>query len=68
MQVAHRLGKPLLVVDLALHTDPAEVTRWIAVFGIRTLNVAGQREGESRGIYGHAMPLLRGVLGLPEAR
>ncbi len=68
VQVAHRLGKPLLVVDLARPTDPAEVTRWIAVFGIRTLNVAGPRESESRGIYTHAMPLLRGVLGLPEKR
>ena len=68
VQVAHRLGKPLLVVDLARPTAPAEVTRWIAVFGIRTLGVAGPRESESRGIYGHAMPLLRGVLGLPEAR
>jgi hypothetical protein len=67
VQVAHRLGKPLLVVDLARPTAPAEVTRWIAVFGIRTLNVAGPRESESRGIYRHAMPLLRGVFGLPEA-
>ncbi len=67
VQVAHRLGKPLLVVDLARPTDPAEVTRWIAVFGIRTLNVGGPREGESPGIYRHAMPLLRGVFGLREA-
>ncbi|HEX8274694.1 MAG TPA: putative molybdenum carrier protein [Longimicrobiaceae bacterium] len=67
VQTAHRLAKPLLVVDLARPTDPAEVARWISVFGIRTLNVAGPREGESRGIYRRALPLLRGVFGLPEA-
>ncbi|MEW5927778.1 MAG: putative molybdenum carrier protein [Gemmatimonadota bacterium] len=67
VQTAHRLAKPLLVVDLARPADPAEVARWIAVFGIRTLNVAGPRESESRGIYGRALPLLRGVFGLPEA-
>ena len=67
VQTAHRLAKPLLVVDLARPTDPAEVARWIAVLGIRTLNVAGPRESESRGIYRRALPLLRGVFGLPEA-
>lgn len=67
VQTAHRLGKPLLVVDLARPTEAAEVARWIAVFGIRTLNVAGPREGESRGIHRRALPLLRGVFGLAEA-
>ncbi|HEV2149425.1 MAG TPA: putative molybdenum carrier protein [Longimicrobiaceae bacterium] len=63
VQVAHRLGRPLLVVDLARGEDPAEVARWITVLGIRTLNVAGPRESEIPGIYGRTLALLRGVLG-----
>lgn len=65
VKTAHRLGRPLLVVDLARGEDPAEVTRWISVFEIRTLNVAGPRESEARGIYRLAVPLLRSVFGLP---
>ncbi|HEX2191030.1 MAG TPA: putative molybdenum carrier protein [Longimicrobiaceae bacterium] len=64
---AHRLGRPLLVVDLARGEDPAEVARWIAVFGIRTLNVAGPRESEARGTYAASLALLRGVFGLRAA-
>jgi len=66
VQAAHRLGRPLLVVDLARGEDPAVVAKWIADRGIRTLNVAGPRESEARGVYGQALALLRGVLGLPE--
>lgn len=67
VQLAHRLGKPLLVVDLARGEDPAELARWITVLGIRTLNVAGPRESDSRGTYAAALALLRGVFGVPEA-
>lgn len=65
---ASRLGRPLLVVDLARGESPAEIGRWLAVFGVRTLNVAGPRESEAGGVYAASLALLRRVFGLPEAR
>jgi hypothetical protein len=61
VQEAHRLGRPLLVVDLARGMDPIELARWITVLGIRTLNIAGPRESEVPGIYARTLALLRDV-------
>lgn len=66
IRAAHRLRKPLLVVELARGESPDVVAGWIESHGIRVLNVAGPRESEVPGIHARALALLRGVLGLPE--
>jgi Circularly permutated YpsA SLOG family len=50
IDVAKRLGRPLLVLDLDDEPDPAAARRWIADERIRVLNVAGPRESQSPGI------------------
>jgi hypothetical protein len=45
--------------------SPADVDafrRWMQVYRVRTLNVAGPRESESPGIYAAASALLRELL------
>lgn len=66
VQAAHRLGRPLLVVELARGDAPAYVAEWIASRGVRTLNVAGPRESEVPGIYARAAAFLRGLFAVPE--
>jgi hypothetical protein len=45
-----RSGKPCLPVYPGVSFEPAHVANWIAENRIRTLNVAGNREGEEPGI------------------
>jgi hypothetical protein len=45
-----RLGKPCLPVYPSATFEPAHVANWIAENRIRTLNVAGNRETDERGI------------------
>src|SRR5436853_3732184 len=54
IEVARRLGKPYLVIDLAAQTSVPPVCTWARDHGIRTLNVAGPRESKSPGIHSHA--------------
>ncbi len=60
IQAAHDLRRPLLVVELPAG-DAEHVRRWIADREIRTLNVAGPREGERPGIGRMAGDFLREV-------
>jgi hypothetical protein len=46
----HRLGRPCLPVYPSATFQPAHVATWIAENQIRTLNVAGNGEGEEPGI------------------
>jgi len=59
IQLARRQRKPCLVVNL--NDEPAieRVRRWCLANQIRTLNVAGPRESENRGIYYKAVKFLR---------
>lgn len=57
-EAARALGRPFLVVDLAEVPDPEAVAVWVDARGIRTLNMAGPREGEAPGIYDEARALL----------
>ncbi len=67
LKLAKQMGKPFLLVDLAMRADPSEVQQWIQKKQIRILNVAGPREGESVGIFEKASVFLREVLlSLPE--
>ena len=61
-EVAARLNKPCLVIDL---TDPLPSTtifRWLNTRRVRTLNVAGPRESKQPGISVEAFRYLRDVL------
>ena len=62
VEVAARLGKPHLVVDLTALPDAAAVRDWIRTHRIETLNVAGPRESTRAGIHAAASQFLRLVL------
>jgi hypothetical protein len=72
VEIAGRLGRPHLVIDLDAQ-DPeravAAVHAWLAALPqpVR-LNVAGPRAGNTPGIYGRARALLDGVLNVPDTR
>ena len=57
-ELAVRLVKPLLVVDLASDEDPRGVREWLREHRIGVLNVAGPREEGAPGIYVEALELL----------
>lgn len=62
-EVARRLGRPVYTFHLGLREDLGAFRRWLQVYGVRTLNVAGPRESESPGIYRDATRILRALLG-----
>lgn len=57
-QVARRLGKPTLIVDLGHRPRIAVVHAWLAVHRVQVLNVAGPRESKAPGIYQDAKRFL----------
>jgi hypothetical protein len=59
---ARALGKPLLVLDLALEPDPRSVAAWATAHGVRVLNVAGPRESQRPGFYARAFRFLEAAL------
>ena len=62
-QLAVVHGKPCLVVDLNRPLPSDDVYRWISESQIETLNVAGPRESQNRGISSQARRFLEGLLG-----
>jgi hypothetical protein len=62
LEIARRLGRPALVIDLAAAREPGAVRDWLAREGIRILNVAGPRESAAPGIHAEALRLLQFVL------
>jgi hypothetical protein len=62
IELATRLRKPCLVLNLTEQPSPAAVRQWAATHLVKVLNVAGPREGEDPGIYLQAARYLRGVL------
>jgi hypothetical protein len=60
IEVARRLGKPCLVVDLSVQVPSiAGALSWAQEHGIRILNVGGPRESKCPGIYVQAREFLR---------
>lgn len=58
--LAHKAGRPVMVVDLSTEVPgAAEVRAWLDREGVRTLNVAGPRESESPGTHAMAFRFLR---------
>lgn len=62
IEVARRLGKPYLVLDLTQGLEASDVHGWIRQHQVARLNVAGPRESKSPGIYGRASRFLREAL------
>jgi hypothetical protein len=62
IELAARLRKPCLVLNLAEQPSPAGVREWAETHQVKVLNVAGPRASEGAGIYLQAARFLRGVL------
>lgn len=62
LEIARRLGRPALVLDLAAARNAGTVRDWLAREGIRVLNVAGPRESAAPGIHAEALSLIQMVL------
>lgn len=65
LEVARRMGRPCLVVDLGQPLPLSEIRQWIGRHGIRRLNIAGPREGNAPGIYAQAREFLRRLFSEP---
>jgi hypothetical protein len=61
-EAARRLGRPVYAWAVTSPADVGAFRRWLQVYDIRTLNVAGPRESEAPGIYADAWKLLRVLL------
>lgn len=62
IEVARRLGKALLVLDLEREPNPEILARWVEQHGIATLNVAGPRESQRPGMYAQVKRFLFAAL------
>ena len=62
IEIAKKLEKPCLVLDLAEAPKESAVTAWAADHNVRVLNVAGPRESKCPGIYAQAAEFLRKVV------
>ncbi|MGI9174875.1 MAG: putative molybdenum carrier protein [Rhodothermales bacterium] len=58
---ARRLGKPVLVVDLARTPPATDVQDWTKSHHIRTLNIAGPRVSEAPDVYEKARAYLESL-------
>jgi hypothetical protein len=63
IEVARKLGKPYLLLDLTEAPSEAAVKTWADEHKVRVLNVAGPRESKCPDIYNQALQFLRKVLG-----
>jgi hypothetical protein len=61
-QLAEKIGKPCLVVDLASPEEPGKVRSWIRENVLPVLNVAGPRDSQHPGIHAPACGLVYGIL------
>ena len=62
IETARRLGRPVYTFHAGSPEDVGMFRRWLQVYRVRTLNVAGPRESEAPGIYQRAVEFLRGTL------
>lgn len=65
IEVAKKLGRPALVIDLAAGSPEAGIAAaraWLATNGVRILNVAGPRESEAPGVGAAAASFLDALL------
>lgn len=62
LDVAARLGKPCLVIDLKETADPSGVASWADSCSVEVLNVAGPRKSTHRKVYAAAKAFLNAAL------
>ncbi|HEX5725703.1 MAG TPA: putative molybdenum carrier protein [Longimicrobiaceae bacterium] len=62
LETVQRLGRPVYLRSAGSPADAGRFRRWLEVYDVRTLNVAGPRESESPGVYAAAAALLRALL------
>ena len=62
IEVARKLGKPCLVLDLTEAPNESAVKDWADEHKVRVLNVAGPRESKCPGIHKQASQFLRAIL------
>ncbi len=62
IEVARKMGKPCLVLDLSEEPSESVVQAWADEHKVRVLNVAGPRESKCPGIYAQAAQFLRAIL------
>ena len=65
IDVAARLGKPCLTLDLDPQPHASAVQAWASAYHVTVLNVAGPRESKCPGIYAQAAHFLRSVFSSP---
>ncbi len=61
IEIAKKLGRPCLVLDLTEAPTESAVKTWAAAHHVRVLNVAGPRESKSPGIYAQAAAFLKKI-------
>jgi hypothetical protein len=61
IELAARMHRPCLVLDLSQAPAPEAVRAWAEANGVRVLNVAGPRESETPGIHQATIRFLREV-------
>jgi hypothetical protein len=62
-EVARRLRRPVFTWPVHSAEDVGLFRRWLQVYTVHTLNVAGPRESEAPGIYDEARRIVRAYLG-----
>jgi len=62
LELAHKLEKPVFVVDLLKPRNLASVQYWLEYGRVKTLNVAGPRESKVPGIRAMAMEFMKDLL------
>lgn len=67
LQMARKWKRPWLVIDLS-QADANGAAAWLRKHAVRTLNVAGPREGHHPGIHAEAAAFLRALLTMPDER
>ncbi len=65
VDVAQRLQKPCLMLDLSQQPLPSAVRAWATAHEIKVLNVAGPRESKSPGVSARASEFLHAVFAAP---
>jgi len=62
VRLAKKHGKPYLILDPARQEEAKKLRKWLRIYAITVLNVAGPRESESPGIYERSLSFLEKAL------
>ncbi|MFQ5469944.1 MAG: putative molybdenum carrier protein [Gammaproteobacteria bacterium] len=62
LEMAKRMAKPVMAVNLDDSPDPKELIKWIKQNELKTLHIGGQREDTSPGIYGISLALITQII------